>query len=184
VPSAERVGGTVFVFAKASIHVVDGQENPVAGARVVAAPTIEVMKTEEWVEQLRDSIKFFKAQGYGAWKFAIGTTDSKGVVELEYLAMTDLGDPLFGDGKTTTEGDFAFPTRLRIDSNIHGAVFQELRAGTNVRYRRNRAPGEPWGFAEATFVIRGDVNGKLGPGSDAAGAVEAERKGREASGEK
>ncbi len=187
-PHPRVLCATVRVLGRARLRVVDADGKPISGARLVIAPIIEVMETEEGIDELRRGIDFMVARGWPAFKFAIGKTGSDGVAELLYTSMTDIDDPLFDVGKQQAVEEFAFGTFLRIDSTASGTVFVDLRAPKAVRYQRPSTVGSEF-MVEAEFVVRGDrqdsglMEDRVRPASrqDAIDALDIEVKAREAS---
>ena len=181
-----HVRGTVEVLVRVRIRVLGANEGPVSGARVIAGLR-EFLTTDEDVASMRAAIEVRLANGTGAWKFASGTTDPRGIVELEYTRFADAGNPFFGEGAQDAAAEFPFGASVRIDSEEYGTVFRELVDPKNVRYRRGNTGPD----AEAEFVIRCDVGGPVPvPSASSAetdimkAAFDAARKAREARGEK
>jgi hypothetical protein len=199
-PSVERkyetrTRGTVEVLVRARVRVVDAQDEPVPGARVVVAPSEDAIGTEEDIARVRRGIDIDLAQGYRTWDFAIGSTNQHGVADLEYVQLAEADDPLFerADEWTSTATEkFPFSAIVRVDGGACQSVFSELHSARGARYRRyRRTEGSkgPWRVAEAEFLINcaraAPLDGtRESQGSDAAEAARVGKMVREAQGRK
>ena len=144
---------TVTALVRVRILLRDARNRPVAGARVMVAPTKDVMRTEEDVESIRRAIEFRLAQGERAWTCAIGKTGQDGAVELEFTRLTESDDPLFDDEQDSARKPFVFGAYVRVDARSCGTVLQELGDGRSIHYRRITTPTGRLPVAEAEFVV-------------------------------
>ncbi len=147
------------MLVRIRVHVVDAEGRPVAGARVVQSQG--PMSTDRDIDLLqRTRITPDLAKGFRAGsRDAIGTTNSRGVAVLEYIA---------GEGSelawvvSALPGEFPFAWWIRVDSPACGTIIRPLDDPRNIHFDLHPGPigrgryGEIMRVGEADFQVRCD----------------------------